>query len=231
MKMHQAAGQIQNYDPSQPRAPKGTSEGGQWTQADLWAAPGDVYREYNRDSVHRIVGGIGTVNLTEDHIGALVLYKGIGARLMNDYLRKGEVDDEDTEMMLQATIETIDDAMLEKAVDENIIVWRGIGDGIIPSDSIGLEIVDAGYMSTTVDEPYSWTWAGSGTGTTPTVLMIQVPAGTPGIWMESARIRKELGDAIPDEAEILLQRGSRMVVVDDQIDFSGRRIITVRIKP
>lgn len=42
-RLHHLPGTIQNYDPSQPRAPKGSDEGGQWTTAG-----GAAYEEYDQ---------------------------------------------------------------------------------------------------------------------------------------------------------------------------------------
>lgn len=111
---------------------------------------------------------------------------------------------------VQAAIDRIDAALGGRPVPENVVISRGTGLGHIgmdPSDMVGRTFTEDAYLSTSLGGPAP---AFSGKDA---VLHMEVPAGTPAIWVE------RVGAYGAGERELLLGRGMEYTV--DRAVFDG----------
>lgn len=152
---------------------------------------------------------------------------------INGLLRSGgSYETDQPEPIVQDWIGTIDQAMADSPLDQDVRVQRGLADatGIFGNaallddeDLTGFEWVETAFVSTT-SEPDVLDMFGTPGGM---VMNIHVPAGVSAIKMSEAPRGQRF-----DEAELLLNRGLKMRVVADQgLDRMGRRIIDVEVVP
>lgn len=147
---------IKDYDPSQPRAPAGSENGGQW-----------------------VSGG----DLTEQQHVILKDYKEGGYRQINDFLRGAYVR-ETLVAPLKEDVSIIDDAIAQQSLHSDVSLYRGIHHeplAINAEKLIGKTVEVASFQSTTVDKKVALEFAGVGKGAV--IFKISVPKGTPAIDM------------------------------------------------
>lgn len=128
---------------------------------------------------------------------------------INGALRSGTVDDSN----LASHVDRIDQALAGHPVPENVVVTRGTGISHLagsPDELVGSTVSDAGYTSSSLGGPTA------GFDQMPAVLHIQVPAGTPALYLEKV---SEFGGS---ERELLLGRGSTYQIDQAIRDPSGQ---------
>jgi len=139
--------------------------------------------------------------LDEDEFDAFHHYKTGGSDEINAILRLGEQADEYT----QDVILTMHNVLNRSILSEDVTVFRG---GTLPPVSVGSIITDQGFMSTSLDkfqsESFIDFWPQQ-PGTVKSLFEIRIPAGAKGAWIDEV--------AGGDEAELLMQMGSKMNVI------------------
>lgn len=169
---------------------------------------------------------------------SLDFYRSDGYREVNGYLRN-PAPSRDPDGELKATVSAMDFAMGHSRLTQPILVHRGVGDlkkmlpGVHTGRSlVGLEYAEDAFTSTTVDPRVA---EGFGIGTV--MLNIRVPKGVGAVQL-SRYYDGQIKDGLPVgasreldyEAEMLLERGLRFRVVDDQT-IDGVRQLGVEVVP
>lgn len=111
---------------------------------------------------------------------------------------------------VQAHINDIDNALAGNPISEPVVITRGTGlshIGMDPQDMVGQTFTEDAYLSTSLGGP------APAFDSKDAVLHLQVPAGTPGIWVENV---SAFGAG---ERELLLGRGLQYHV--DRVVFEG----------
>lgn len=155
--------------------------------------------------------------LTTAQKSALRHYQDQGAHdRINNALRRGE------DVSKMARVREIDAALESSPLTNNVIVERGVsGENIFgdpatwPSDLTGFEWTDKAYMSTSAQTRSARGFGGEHQ----VVLRLHVPSGTRGVTMS----RFERPNGLPDEAELLLERGLNLRVTADRMVFDPSR--------
>jgi hypothetical protein len=143
---------VQKYDPSQPRDPKGSPTGGQWT--DGGGGTGDAAQSYSRSaaSVNRLLRGQKGPSFLQHATGEGDSKKAIAA---------------------------LDKALKEHVLHAPLTVYRGIAPQYWKElltnflDGKGT-FTDKGFLSTTIAKQVATRFAGEGGG----LLKIKLPTGT-----------------------------------------------------
>lgn len=141
-------------------------------------------------------------DLPADLRAALVAYKNSGYQRLNDQLRSGLEHDEHRQL---------DRAIASHALGEAVITYRGIIDGTeqMHQLTMGAELYDEGYWSTSLLEEIAWGFASTGSRPeTRIVLRIFLDAGTQTIETVAPDLVEEM-----HEYELLLPRGSRFTLL------------------
>jgi phage portal protein BeeE len=148
---------------------------------------------------------------------ALSMYRGDYYVVINDDLRANDWEGSDSEW----TIRTIDTAMENSKLTQDVMVHRGVKDmslfrGVNTDESlVGLEYIEDAYSSTTADKAVTEEfWAPGGA-----IINLRVPAGVGAIQLSDFGPPPEPGHERPvtDEAELLLQRGLRVRITGDRV--------------
>lgn len=111
---------------------------------------------------------------------------------------------------LQPHIDNIDAALAGNPLSENVVITRGTGlshIGMDPQDMVGQTFTEDAYLSTSLGGP------APAFDSKDAVLHLQVPAGTPALWVENV---SAFGAG---ERELLLGRGLQYHV--DRVVFEG----------
>jgi len=174
--------------------------------------------------------------LNPDHKNALKQYTENAFLDINSILRTGkrstyktrgtELFDPLSDKEIASVTKAMDEAFAVKwsTTPSNISLTRGV-DGDHPlakalhagNLQVGTEVVDKGFMSTTIQPPSEWVWEepleGEGPGAK---MVINCPKGTKGLYLEGLTSNK-------GEYEFLLNRGTRLRVAS--YDAKARLIV------
>jgi hypothetical protein len=170
--------------------------------------------------------------LTTHQRYALLDYQGSEYVKINGRLRALANGEKDTSTDDTAELTNdLDEAMAGSPLKSDAVVYRGIrasrkvfGDRI-DADLTGMEWLETGFVSTTAVESESQHF--SGVRTDPVRMRILAPKGTPAI--QVSVVADSVG--APDEAELLLNRDTRMRVVADRGIVDGIRHLDVEVVP
>lgn len=179
----------------------------------------EVYREFNESNAARRYALERSTkqlaSLSEEQKLALNLYKQSGFRIMNAYLRKGEIPYVDpassysilsNELKLKRYIDEIVNSSIK--LDEGLITWRNADDALAQmgiqdiNKLVGTYFQDKGFMSTTLDSKFATNW-----DETNYIFKIKVPKGSRVNFNEAATYSTGQG-----ESEVLLNAGSKLKV-------------------
>lgn len=141
-------------------------------------------------------------DLPDDLRAALAAYKNSSYQRLNEELRSGFENNEHLEL---------DRAIASHTLGEAVITYRGIIDGTeqMHQLTMGAELHDEGYWSTSLLEEIAWGFASTGTRPeTRIVLRIFLDAGAQAIETVAPDLVEEM-----HEYELLLPRGSRFTLL------------------
>lgn len=150
-------------------------------------------------------------DLTDAQRDAIETYKGSKYRVINENLRKGTALDTDDTKVLNDLKSSMDKAMLP----EDVAAYRGVADleevfGTSNIDDLlGYELMDKGFMSTTIDSSIATGFSDMSKGA---VVKVLLPKGAPAAYIDSDKIVEGIGTM--RERELLVTSGARMIVVD-----------------
>ena len=149
--------------------------------------------------------------LTQEEEAAVGAYSGTTFGPVNKALRAGNT---------HRLVPDLDSAIAKGRIPEDIIVRRGLDSHPdLPGVDLirpGVVIREPGYTSTSLTSAASFGGRYQ--------LRIKVPAGSPGLWIQ------DLSDS-PSEMEILLARGSRLLVTEIEEVGSRRMLHCVLLPP
>ncbi len=176
-----------------------------------------------------------TMEVSDDELTTLIQYAGVHYSLLNKWLRGQGPDDAETRVYVTALISTIDAIMERYRLPATAVLHRGIGDGVLPAGPLapGTVFVDPAYTSTSYGPYQPWETELPGFMDRPTQLTITAPVGLPAISMDGAGIGSIPVDDVYDdsEKEILLPRGTRLVVETDFVQDGQRHVHAVALAP
>lgn len=168
--------------------------------------------------------------LTAEQRNALLDYQGPAYAPINNRLRDiadGRANDAGADTVEQT--KNIDAAMAGSALTRDVVVYRGIsgsrkvfGDRV-DNDLTGMEWREAAFVSTSALQ--SVTESFSGARKEPVRMRILAPAGVSAVQVSGVKD----GAKYDDEAEILLNRDTRMRVVQDRGIVDGVRHLDVEV--
>jgi hypothetical protein len=184
-----------------------------------------AYEQENRDS-KRIIR-----SLDADTREAVKKYTAIDAIAINHCLRGTSINPCDK--TIQEKVNRITSALAKKKLG-NIVLYRGGGYSLVgvkrgdaaikdPSTLVGTRIRDDAFMSTTINNKLDQSM-NSIVPLHDVLLVIQNTAGTEGLAIESI-------STIPQEKEVLLQRGTEYEIREVQVLPSGMLVAYVWIIP
>lgn len=143
-------------------------------------------------------------SLSKEELHAIYDYTGDNYRNINDVLRGFEKNFNEGNAK---RVEQITEALNKTSVPDDIIVYRGVGRDALgeykdlsPKQLIGKKLEDRGFMSTSIDP--------EGAFHTKVTYVIKVPKGTSGAYISNI---SQYGEK---EAELLLNRGQKMMILD-----------------
>jgi SPP1 gp7 family putative phage head morphogenesis protein len=234
MRMHLwNADAMKEFDEAKhPRAPSGSSEGGQFVAYDAGERFGASILDLKDSSYLEVqnqflseVSPAKRTDFTGDARGALDDYKGVGDhpftfKGMNRYLR-GKTNT--ISKQRQKIIDGLDKAFNQaKGIDRDLTVYRAVDPRFLPNVDVGSVIKDKGFGSTSlvkqIDELFGTHGNRDGARMT-----IDLPRGTKAIWMESAPTPNVVHERT--EQELLLPRDQQFQVVSK--DENGVRLRAV----
>src|ERR1700682_4307494 len=144
-----------------------------------------------------------SADLNPEQVQAVKEYTGSMYLTVNPRLRAGKpVPKEDAK-----DVKLLDQAFSKAHTKEPIEVYRGIGftdQDMFANIKVGQSFKDGGFVSTSTDKDTAFNFA---RGDTPTVMRVQVPAGSKAISVDALSTFKKGGHATRSENEILLNRG------------------------
>ena len=145
---------------------------------------------------------------------ALKAYQGNGYQAMNSILRKGRLNAEDVLPEWRKNILHMDDLMKKGTLPEDTYLFRGIGTKI-DEPKPGDVLVDKGFVSTSTTPKV----ASGFTGSERLPLAIRAPEGTRAIPVNPVLKPQEAGkpSRYSAEAEIILPRGTKLLITDETI--------------
>ena len=116
-----------------------------------------------------------------------------------------------------AFVATIDKAMKNNVMPEDVLVYRAMESKVIPKGAKGF--TDKGFMSTSLSKDNGQRFTGfvKDNGGTPAIIEMKIPKGKNGIYLE------HLWDN--GEAEILLPRNSSFKIISESVNANGVRVI------
>lgn len=190
------------YNPNQPRAPKGSKTGGQWTDDDTFdEKPVDFVYGWSESRYHV---------LSDDQRRALLSYEDGSYKYINRHLRGQEMPSSWENRSAEEKAQIIKDVdIIESAMTpslDNMTVYRGM---LVPYEMAGdlqpgAVFTDPGFLSTTTDvrnaQHFSLGHGGSGVMT---LFEIRVPKGT----MVTPATE-------PNEMEILMHRNTSLKIIN-----------------
>lgn len=163
--------------------------------------------------------------LTDSQHEAFADYKGLFFNLeVNEGLRGNRELKPET----VARIRDMDTAMQASSLTDEIVVYRGIGEGPavfgaqFDDDLTGVEVTDAAFMSTSTNEESAGGYSRWRGAPRPVVMRLVVPEGVGAV---------HISDAAEGRDELLLQRGLRLRVVRDRGEVDGTRRLDVEVVP
>jgi hypothetical protein len=200
------------------------AEGAATGEDALLAAPLSLTRP---DTHAKPGGGQG---LTTDQRYALLDYQGAEYVKINGRLRDLAEGKEDTTKGDAAELTAdLDDAMANSPLARDAVVYRGIrasrkvfGDRV-DGNLTGMEWLETGFVSTSAVESVVAHF--SGAHTDPVRMRVLAPKGTHAIQVSDVQGR----DGVADEAELLLDRNTRMRVAADRGVVDGVRHLDVEV--
>lgn len=171
-------------------------------------------------------------DLTPEERDALAEYKWGASEAVNDYYRHGTIpgdlnlSEEDAELIMHH----LDLALEKSVVPEDVQVYRG---WLAPKslldlgpDMVGHQMQDLGFSSTSLQPAIATNFLSGRSGT---MMVINVPKGTAGMWMEFPLAETTL----QNEWEVLLNRGLKFQITDylPRKEQGEYHIITVEVVP
>lgn len=190
----------------QPRDPKGSPTGGQWT--DVSTDDPEALEKLERELLDYTRSNW---SLTEEETWALHHYVGIDYSSINKKLRANidpvipSIRDD-----LPGRIAAIDSAVDKSSIPRDLVVYRGMAVPAIehfrnlkdPKDLVGKLVQDDGFISTSIRARTAASFGSAGT-----VVEIRLPKGSKGLYLDS------YDRVASGERELLLPRRSRFRVV------------------
>lgn len=178
------------YNPSQPRHPRGSPSGGQWSGGGGGGFAG---------------AAAGAGELSAADVEIVRDYTGAGYRSINHPLRNGV----DPKPEVKARIERLDAAVAKGTLDADTTLYRGVNkfgaDKILAGGTKkGTVITDAGFMSTTRNPTVAKSFQTAAKDN----ILIRVSAKKGAVALDVDKITSTAG-----EAEFLFSRNSRLKVV------------------
>jgi len=160
---------------------------------------------------------------TEEQIESLYHYTANGYSTINEQLRKGVVDNE----IIGEDVRNIDALMTPASHDLRVVRTLnldGFPPGVArsPGSLAGKVLSDRGYMSTTLGE--SRFGDDEDLAATEVFMDIAVPKGTPSIYARRV-------SHYPNEGEIILPRGQKLLVTDVKKHRAGSWIVSAVVVP
>ncbi|WP_367128316.1 phage minor capsid protein [Saccharothrix sp. HUAS TT1] len=160
---------------------------------------------------------------------AVIKYRGSGYQDINQWLRTGAGPASTT------AVSRIDDAMAQSTLPRAVAAHRGItspgrvfGASWNTVDVTGLEWVEKGYSSTTVDERVAKNFADQSFDQV--IMRLVLPKGARGLRLSDMAEPGEKAVGIALEAEVLVSRDTRYrVVADHGVDAAGIRRLDVEV--
>jgi len=157
---------------------------------------------------------------------AIESYQGEHYDQLNRALRgvQGGLDDHLTgTQTVRDLTRDLDEAIFQaNRTPEGMVTYRGVENGSfaerIRSLEPGAMIGDDGYMSTTIDQTTARQFAKPHRGGQ--IMEIEIPEGTQALWMNA-----NPDSVFPNELELLVARGAKMEVVDQQSGTTVLRVI------
>jgi hypothetical protein len=177
-------------------------------------------------------------SMTKEQRAALQVYESGWFVVMNNTMRRGELNDPGNEKELRDVMR-IDSAMDESLLPSDIQAWRGMfaakqlfGDSL-DGDLTGFTWEDQGYGSTTTNEEIVDRFNVTGTENPRfkggnVKMKVMIPAGTKAL---ATSTFEQGSKANGPQAEITLQHGMRWTVVKDNGVIDGVRNLEVRTDP
>jgi len=132
--------------------------------------------------------------------GSLRAYTGAAYRPINQGLRNGTLDQNDT---AKRHVKKLDEFYKTARLKEDHVVYRGVSfRGDFKAPEVGALWEEKGYSSTSISK--AGKFGGNG------YLTIELPTGTPGVYVESI-------SSYTSEKELLLDRGARFRVISKEV--------------
>lgn len=157
-----------------------------------------------------------------DVLEALDSYAGPGYKRINSELRQRTGDDTKLTKATRQDVAGLEKAFTGSELTQDVIVVRGVKKGATvfgdawESDMSGVEWTEHGFVSTSANPTVAKNFSGLAGSA---LLNITVPAGTRAIALSD----------FDDEAELLLERGTKMRVTADRGVVDGRRQLDVEV--
>lgn len=236
---------VRKYSPDQPRAPKGTPEGGQWTDGpgtgdrfDPDKSDYAMIRPEVKETATDLDRNFEGEPLSDEEKRQTAYWTTYGdADSVNGDIRRGQPSEKTAKMM-----QHIDAAIAKERTTADLTVYRAMA-GTTRYDTkpgnmetvddglpIGSIITDPGFVSTTADYDSATVFAKLARD--PVIMKIRIPKGSNALHLHPGRT------AHPREHEILLPRGSRFRVISrtrrsEPLDGMGRiaREVDVELIP
>jgi hypothetical protein len=184
------------FNPNQPRAPKGTETGGQWT------GEGFNFVKFAEESAKASLGR----ELTDKEKDALGTYTSIDYKAINDVLRKSESHGN---IELFEKMKTLDDIFNQARLDRDLIVYRAVSKSTLEKMSAAKSFEDRGFVSTTTDIDIAEAFGKETRGRSQfAVVKMRIPKGSRALPISHV-------SDVPGEREVLVARGSRWNVNHD----------------
>lgn len=197
---------VTDYNPDQPRAPKGDPEGGQWI-----SATGEATGQEHEGTEFKVIrsmagledafGGEEGLELAREFDDVVDFYTSIGSGRINELLRDGD----DTGRYSEE-IARLDAYIAKSQLHEDLVVFRGFGptgwSAFISGASVGDVVQDNGYVSTSASAEIGQMFGRSENRGYAEIL---VPKGSAAA--------QTIEGSHPGEFEVLLARGAEFQVL------------------
>lgn len=217
--------QQQRYLKNHPRSKnKVNSQDPVETPAPIKPQPEKIKEQARKVAKGKAAHKAASVELSPQQTQAIKEYTGSMYKSVNPRLRAGKpvpkADSKDVKL--------VDEAFSKASTTEAIEVYRGVGateQDTFANLQVGSSFEDKGFVSTSTDKDTADNFS---RGDNPTILHIQVPAGSKAISVDSLSVFKKGGYATRSENEILLNRGGSYKVVSIKPAKRGQpRVVTV----
>jgi len=153
------------------------------------------------------------------HAAALVEYKRRAYNPINKFLRGQRPD---LSKQNRRILEGIEEALQGiPGLAQNVTVYRGVGRKMLKTLRVGDHFKDSGFVSTSIGQRFAENWAGA-------MIVIQVPAGAKGLWMEQPYVPDPRYSGVRTEQELLFPRGREFEVVEKG-QHNGKPTVVVRM--